>query len=209
MDGAECRVDRMNLRRVKFDLRWVVLLCFAWITNVLAERYLTVFEAQKLCFPQADRFEERLIRYTPDQSKVIEKKSGVKVRNLGNRIRIAWQGTHALGVLIVDQVLGKHQFIDYVVAVSPEGKVRQVEILEYRESYGAEIRGAKWRRQFNGKTAASKLRLNDDIYNVSGATISCRNVTEGVRRVLATFELVVRPQLQPPAGRVPGAANEP
>jgi Na+-translocating ferredoxin:NAD+ oxidoreductase RnfG subunit len=92
-------------------------------------------------------------------------------------------------------VLGKHEAIEYAVAVSPEGTALQVEILEYREHYGGEIRNAKWRDQFKGKTAGAKLKLNDDIYNISGATISCRNVTDGVRRVLATFELVVRPRL--------------
>ena len=71
--------------------------------------------------------------------------------------------------------------------------MQQVEILEFRESHGMEVRGEKWREQFKGKNAGSKLKLNDDIYNISGATISCRQVTEGVKRVLATYDQVVRP----------------
>jgi len=103
---------------------------------------------------------------------------------------------------VLDRVFGKHDVIEYGVALSPEGKVLQVEILEYREHYGGEIRDAKWRQQFKGKTAASKVKLNDDIFNISGATISCRNVTDGIRRVLSTFELVVRPRLAA-VGRLP------
>ena len=130
------------------------------------------------------------------------------MRERENRIWLARKGTNLLGVFVLDHVFGKHDVIDYAVAVSPEGKVLQVEILEYREHYGGEIRAAKWLEQFKGKTASSKLKLNDDIHNISGATISCRNVTDGVRRVLATFELVVRPRLAP-GGGLPDARPAP
>ena len=52
---------------------------------------------------------------------------------------------------IVDYVIGKHLVIDYAVALSPEGTVKQIEILNYRESYGGEIRNPDWRKQFVGK----------------------------------------------------------
>jgi Na+-translocating ferredoxin:NAD+ oxidoreductase RnfG subunit len=183
---------------------FVGLILIVWglsLGSASAERYLTGTEALKLCFPQADRFEERVHQFTDDQKKIIAKQGGSPVRLRGQRYWIAHQGTNLLGVLVADHVLGKHEIIDYVVAIAPDGKVLQIEILEYRESHGDQIRGAKWREQFQGKTTQDKLRLNGDIYNISGATISCRNITEGVKRVLATFELVLRPAL--PAGRVP------
>ena len=172
-----------------------ILIALPGATTVRAERYLTVAQAQNLCFPEADRFEEQTVRFTREQAAAVETKSGVKVRNRGNRLRIAWRGTNLLGVLVVDHVLGKHEIIDYAVAISPGGKVLQIELLEYRESHGYEIRGARWRDQFKGRTADSRLKLNDDIFNISGATISCRHVTEGIKRVLATHDLVVRPRL--------------
>ena len=170
------------------------LLVLAGVGDGFAERYLSVAETAKLCFPAGDRFETKIIRFSTEQAKAIAARSAVKVLNAGNRVSLAYQGTNLLGALIVDHVLGKHEIIDYVVAVSPDGKVLQVEILEYRESHGTGILSAKWRAQFMGKTAHAPLRLNEDIYNISGATISCRHVTEGIKRVLATYELVVRPR---------------
>lgn len=158
-----------------------------------AEQYLSIADAQKLCFPKAERFEAQVARFTPEQAKAIEKRTRGKVLNKGNRFWMAFGGTNYLGMLVMDQVLGKHEIIDYAVAISPEGKVLQIEILEYRESHGYEIRSQRWRDQFKGKTADSKLKLNDDISNLSGATISCRQVTDGVKRVLATYEVVLRP----------------
>jgi Na+-translocating ferredoxin:NAD+ oxidoreductase RnfG subunit len=176
--------------------------------HALAERYLSLPEAQQVCFPQADQFEAQTIRVTPEETKAIEQKSGTKIGAREIRVWLARRGTNLLGLLVLDHVLGKHEVIEYAVALSPEGAVLQVEILEYREHYGGEIRNAKWRGQFKGKTAASNLKLNDDIYNISGATISCRNVTNGVKRVLATFELVLRPHLLV-GGRMPDTATRP
>ncbi len=172
---------------------------------VLAERYLTPAEAQKLCFPEADRFEQKLIRYTSEQIATIEKMSGIKVRNPVTKFWVALQDTNVLGVVVLDFVLGKHEFIDYAAAISLNGSVRQIEILEYRESHGGQIRGKKWREQFKGKSTQNPLKLHEDIYNISGATISCRHVTEGVRRLLAAYQVALR-DLLPAAGRVPDAA---
>src|ERR1051326_1037873 len=76
------------------------------------------------------------------------------------------------GWFIVDQVIGKHDRITYALGINSNGTVRGIEILEYRENYGGEIRTAAWRRQFTGKTAADPVRLDDDIQNISGATLS-------------------------------------
>ena len=161
----------------------------------LAEQFLTVGEAQRVLFPKATSFEPQVVRFTAQQESAIADKIGKKVRNKGHRVWIATREEATLGVMVVDHVLGKHQLIDYAVAISSEGKVVGVEILEYRESHGGEIRQKRWREQFFGEDADSELKIHEDIYNISGATISCRNVTEGIRRVLATFEMVIRPRL--------------
>ena len=188
-----------HLRSLRF-LLFKILLFFAVIADGRAEQYLTTEQARKLAFPKADRFEEKVLRFTPEQVKAIEKKGGVPVKVEGNKVIYAYEGAQLLGVFFIDHVLGKHEIIDYSVAISPEGKVLGIEILEYRESYGYEIRNAKWRKQFVGAKAGDRLRLNKDIYNISGATMSCRHVTDGTKRVLATFDLLCRPQLV--AGRV-------
>ena len=73
------------------------------------------------------------------------------------------------------------------------GAVRQLEILDYHESYGGEVHLPAWRHQFVGKQHGSPLQLNADIKNISGATLSCGHITDGVRRLLATYALVLAP----------------
>jgi len=89
---------------------------------------------------------------------------------------------------VVDRVVGKHEFITIAVGINAGGTVKQIEIMDYRESYGYEVRDAAWRAQFVGKSASSPLQLNADIKNISGATLSSKHVTDGVKRILQKYE---------------------
>ena len=80
----------------------------------------------------------------------------------------------------------------YAIGLNADGSVKQVEIVDYRESYGYEVRNPEWRKQFVGKTASSLQSLNQDIRNISGATLSCRHVADGVKRVLATYAIALK-----------------
>jgi hypothetical protein len=110
--------------------------------------------------------------------------------DLGRRERI-WRAAPG-GWFIVDEVLGKHELITYAVGLSAEGSVRGIEILEYRESHGGEVRDPRWRAQFVGKSASDPLVLDRDIRNISGATLSCRHITDGVKRLLALHAQLLR-----------------
>ena len=48
---------------------------------------------------------------------------------------------------------------------------------------------SRWRRQFVGKDGTAPLRVGEDIANISGATLTCSHVTEGVRRIVAVIGL--------------------
>ncbi len=99
-----------------------------------------------------------------------------------------WRATNG-GYFIVDRVVGKHEYITIALGINPNGTVKQIEIMEYKELYGYEVRDASWRAQFVGKTATSALQLNVDIKNISGATLSSKHITDGVKRILQKYEL--------------------
>src|SRR5256884_673929 len=90
-----------------------------------------------------------------------------------------------LGFAAVGNVLGKDQPITFLVAVDPTDRLKDVDILVYREPYGGEVAYEPWRRQFRGKSMGDSLRVGKEIRSISGATISVHAVTLGVRRMLA------------------------
>jgi Na+-translocating ferredoxin:NAD+ oxidoreductase RnfG subunit len=147
--------------------------------------YLSVEQAQQLMFP-GQALAALPLRLSGEQISAIEQDSGVKVYPGGLR---AWKGDS--GYFFVDAVIGKHDLITYAVALDAQGRVRQVEILEYREAYGGEVRNAHWRAQFTGRHHGDPVRIGKDIQNISGATLSCEHVTEGIRRLLAVYALAI------------------
>jgi Na+-translocating ferredoxin:NAD+ oxidoreductase RnfG subunit len=157
-----------------------------------ATQYIAVEQAQKLMFGPGAQFVRRDLKLEKDTARDIEKASGVKVRLPDVPLWEVTENGKPAGYFIVDEVVGKHEFITYAVALEADGKVRQIEILDYRETYGYQIRNPQWRAQFVGKTLADPVKLETDIQNISGATLSCRHVTEGVKRILATYERVLR-----------------
>ncbi len=96
-------------------------------------------------------------------------------------------GDRLIGLVVLDHVIGKHLYIDYMVALDTTGRVTRVEILQYRESYGGEVRESGWLAQFVGKGSGSALKVGSDIRNISGATLSSLHLTEGVKRVLGVY----------------------
>ncbi|HZT23942.1 MAG TPA: FMN-binding protein [Verrucomicrobiae bacterium] len=157
-----------------------------------ATTYLTMEQAQKICFPEATQFIPADVTLTRAQIKAIEKDSGVHVRLPTEKVWRAMNGEKFLGWIIRDEVLGKHEFIQWVLALNGDGSVRQIEILDYRETYGSEIRDATWRAQFRGKRHGAELKLDEDIKNISGATLSCRHITDGVKRLLSFYEIALK-----------------
>jgi FMN-binding domain len=149
--------------------------------------YLSVEQAQALMFPGAT-FTAEFRTLTSEQARAIEKASDVNVRSREVKL---WRASTG-GWFIADEVVGKHDYIPFALALNADGSVKTVEILEYRESYGDQVRDPGWRKQFEGKRAGAKLKLNDDIKNISGATLSSRHITDGVKRLLATYDLVIK-----------------
>ena len=137
----------------------------------------------------AERFETSDVPLSAAQMRKLED-TGVRARSARWQLRAARRLDATLGWVAIDNVIGKFELITYAVGVGADGAVRQVEILSYRESHGGEIRLPAWRRQFAGKRAGDPIELGRDIANVSGATLSCRHVTEGVRRIVEIVQLL-------------------
>ena len=88
-------------------------------------------------------------------------------------------------IVILDDQRGQHEPIDFGVLIARDLTVRRVEILVYREAYGDGVKSPAFRKQFVGLNPRSPLRPGKDIQIVSGATISTRSITTGVKRALA------------------------
>ena len=151
--------------------------------SVCAATYGTADDVAHRSFKSATAFSDVLVAPSPEDAAALAAPGGAPHGAM--RTIEARQGDAVLGRVLVDSVVGKFEQIDYAVALDANGKVLAVEILAYREGHGGEVRMPGWRNQFVGKTAADPLRIGSDIANISGATLSCTHITEGVHRLVA------------------------
>lgn len=157
-----------------------------------ATQYLSPEQAEKLMFPEADAFRSQPLALTGAQMAQVQALSGLPARSVQWRVVAAYKGGALLGYVVLDDVIGKFELISYAVGINPDASVRQVEILTYRESHGGEVRLPAWRRQFVGKTAkGGGLAVGAGVANISGATLSCTHVTDGVRRIAAVAQVAL------------------
>lgn len=89
-----------------------------------------------------------------------------------------------VGYAILDNVLGKVKPITFLVIFNTDLSINKVEIIKYREQYGRSVERREWLSQFNDKTVESTIELNSTIDGITGATISVKSVTKGVKRLV-------------------------
>lgn len=152
-----------------------------------SKTYLSIEQARSLIWGDL-AMDPITVELTKEQMDSIGKASDTRVRH---SIIKAWKSTEGHWYLL-DQVIGKHENIDLAVGIDNEGKIKGIEVLIYRETYGDQIMHPKWRAQFHGRDNSEILRLDDQVKNISGATLSCRHVTDGVNRLTHTWSQVLR-----------------
>ncbi len=155
----------------------------------MAEVYLTEEEALKLMFPKSERIKKDLI-----ESFRRIRRLRLRSVSAGNfpkndfEVYIGETGPKIDGYALIQNTIGKHKPMTYMVGVDSTGHVSNVELLVFREARGSEVRTKRFNVQYEGKTVLDPVRLNKDIINISGATMSVRSMTAGIKRVLVLVD---------------------
>jgi hypothetical protein len=146
--------------------------------------YLTPEDAAKLMFPESDSIRAEVITITEDQKRSIVERIGWHFPESTFDCFIGETKGTVDGWAFIQNTIGKHKPMTYMVGVDPDGEVTNVEILVYRESRGSEVRKKRFNYQYQGKTIDDPIRINRDVINISGATMSVRSMSAGVKRAL-------------------------
>ncbi len=160
--------------------------------------YLTVDQALKEVFPASARYITETVVLSASQQTALARSLGR--RDLEPRFEVALCYNAAgrfLGYAVITDELGKYQPITFMTGIRPSFEVEKVAVMVYRESRGGEVRMPRFLYQYRGKTAADPLRINRDIINITGATISVRALNAGVKKVLSV--VAGRYRADPPA----------
>ncbi len=153
-----------------------------------AEVFLSEDEGVKIMLPKSERIRKEVIKLSPEKKAQIEERIGWKFPEQSFEVYIGESGDKIDGYALVQNTIGKHKPMTYMVGIDNTGHVSDVELLIFRESRGSEIRQKRFNAQYEGKTVADPVRINKDIINISGATMSVRSMSAGIKRVLVLVD---------------------
>jgi Na+-translocating ferredoxin:NAD+ oxidoreductase RnfG subunit len=92
------------------------------------------------------------------------------------------------GYAFIDTRTVRSKAATFMVVLEPEGRVRSTRILAWQEPPEYQP-PQRWLAQFDGGRLDAGLEAGEDIHAMSGATLSTRVLTEGVRRVTAIHRI--------------------
>ena len=72
--------------------------------------------------------------------------------------------------------------------------VKQARVISYPWDRGRDVRKRAFTSQFEGKGPEDPIQLGKDIDAMTGATISCRVMAQGVRDTIKLMEIIIEPQ---------------
>ena len=153
-----------------------------------AEVFMTEEDAVKIMFPKSERIHKAVIRLNQEKKDLIEQRIGWKFPEESFEVHIGETSDRIDGYAMVHNTIGKHKHMTYMVGVDNRGVCTDVELLVFREARGSEVRRKRFNAQYEGKTVFDPIRINKDIINISGATMSVRSISAGVKRVLVLVD---------------------
>lgn len=160
-----------------------------------AEVFMSEEDAIKIMLPKSQRVRKEQLRLTAAQKESVEQRIGWKFPEETFDLYIGESGDTIDGYAMVHNTIGKHKHMTYMVGVDPKGECSDVELLVFREAKGSEVGRKRFNSQYEGKTVHDPIRINKDIINLSGATMSVRSINAGVKRVLVLVdEFYLKPQ---------------
>jgi hypothetical protein len=154
----------------------------------MAEVFMTEDEGVKVMFPKSERVRKDVITLNPEKKNQIEERIGWKFPEQAFEVYIGETGTRVDGYAMVQNTIGKHKPMTYMVGVDDQGSISDIELLVFREARGSEVRQKRFNSQYEGKTVLDPVRINKDIINISGATMSVRSMSAGIKRVLVLVD---------------------
>ncbi len=134
----------------------------------------------------------RTIPVTMEDAVTLRARLGKRIRLRKVRFYEAVRDDRIVAVASRSVQGGRHASIHFAVYLDREGKVARVQVIELHEVRGAAVAEERFLSQYVGKVAHDPIRVGADVDAITGATISSKAVTRGVRKAVVLWERFYR-----------------
>lgn len=169
-----------------------MIVMMGWLlASSFGQVYLTRDEALHLAFPEGTRVERKTLFLSDEQVERIQQLAKARVESKVVTYYVGAADTGIVGYAFFETHIVRTMPETFMAVIHRDGTVGMVEILAFYEPEDYKP-SKRWLSQFENEKLSEDLWLKRGIRTISGATLTAHAITEGVRRMLATFSLVVQ-----------------
>jgi Na+-translocating ferredoxin:NAD+ oxidoreductase RnfG subunit len=190
----------MTLRQhLRFESRALICLLFGVVVmsamsagTVSAKIFASQEQALAEAFPDASRIDRETVLLLKEDA---EKISALIHEEIASKIVVlhtAYKDEKIIGYAQIDVHNVRTKPEALMIVLTADGAIRSVRVLAFHEPLDY-MPTDRWYAQFEGRSKQKGLRVGRGIHAVVGATLSARAATDGVRRMLAYWEVLLKP----------------
>ncbi len=170
-------------------LLFLIILVWGLRAGATGTYYMSKDAALKIYFP--DQTINRKTEYLDaEQKKAIKQKARAPWDHSVVTYYEAVHNGKVTGYAFFESEIVRTKIATYMVVINADGSVRGVEILAFYEPEDYKP-PRRWLEQFHRRTLADDLTLKSGVKNIVGSTLSAQALSDGVRRYLAFFEIII------------------
>lgn len=169
------------------------ILFLSWL-GLASVAQATVFyskeEAFELAFGKDAEVESLPVFLTDEQAERIEKAAQAKLDSKLYTLHVGKRGGQVLGYAAIESHNVRTQPETVMILLSPTGELARVEMLAFHEPPEYQP-PARWFERLY-KRPLTELRLGQGVDGISGATLSSRASLDGIRKVMAIYQIALK-----------------
>ncbi len=166
------------------------LTMLALTTIASATVFYSKDEAFELAFGTGAEIESLPVFITDEQAAQIEKTAQTKLDSKLYTFHVGKRGGQLLGYAAIESHTVRTQPETVMILLSPTGELKRVEMLAFHEPPEYQP-PARWFERLYGKPVGD-LRLNQGVDGIAGATLSSRASLDGIRKVMAIYQIALK-----------------
>lgn len=153
-------------------------------------------EALRLAFPDAPEVQPRTVILTDAQAVAVKDRAGVDLDSRLFTFYTARRDDQILGYGVIDTHTVRTLPETFLAVLTPDGRVDQVLLLAFYEPKEY-MPPPHWLEQFKGRTLSGTWRVGRDLHGISGASLTARAIPQALRKILALYDIAIRPPHMP------------
>jgi Na+-translocating ferredoxin:NAD+ oxidoreductase RnfG subunit len=181
-------------RRHQNGILFFGIICTTLFTLSIQSSHAKVFKTQQKAlqeaFPNSDSIERKVLFLTDEQVNQIQTLAKAKLESKIVTFYVGEKADSITGYAFFESNIVRTKPETFMVVLDKKARVKFVEVLAFYEPLDY-LPTSNWFALFTDKILSDKLWPKRDIHNITGATLSVQAITQGVRKMLAIYQVVI------------------